>query len=342
MTEEVKVQLQPLLLSKAPYKTWLGERPPEEMPRLDTEGVVDELVQMFPTIEREVVETVAEVSGNSLERALEALLAISDDDPASVAATIDGLTAEERQIKEDELLALQLYRQFAAEEGTRGEGSSADRMYAAIQTEGTTAHAQFQQQPEGVRDAFLKQLVKMRARQGVAQIKGARSHEKGLGAAGPTMTWIPPRAALQATRRSSRASWMVGEALRRASGGCKGDAPRRCLRTCAPRRRAACDARGGQRAGLGAGHRKPKHAHGLVDKPAAHIVRAAQSNMVSMGHSRADVPAEQGRVLGASGRLATTFTASRHPVRPGRARARRLSGPCPARSTDTVRPPPRP
>mmetsp|Transcript_5355 Transcript_5355/g.18130 ORF Transcript_5355/g.18130 Transcript_5355/m.18130 type:complete len:185 (+) Transcript_5355:141-695(+) len=180
MTEEVKVQLQPLLLSKAPYKTWLGERPPEEMPRLDTEGVVDELVQMFPTIEREVVETVAEVSGNSLERALEALLAISDDDPASVAATIDGLTAEERQIKEDELLALQLYRQFAAEEGTRGEGSSADRMYAAIQTEGTTAHAQFQQQPEGVRDAFLKQLVKMRARQGVAQIKGDSSLKSSL------------------------------------------------------------------------------------------------------------------------------------------------------------------
>jgi hypothetical protein len=178
---EEQIVLQPLLLSEAPYKTWLGEVPPEEVPRLDTEGVVDELANMFPQIERAVIEAVVESSSNSLERALEALLAISDSDPANVAAiSTDGLTAEERQIKEDELLALQLFQQFAAEERSRGGGSSsrdasvgADRMFEAIQQEGSAAHAQFQQQPEGVRDAFLKQLTKMRQRQAAAAIKGA-------------------------------------------------------------------------------------------------------------------------------------------------------------------------
>lgn len=172
-----EVSLQPLLLSDAPYKTWLGEVPPEQAPRLDTAGVVDELEAMFPQIERAVIEAVAESSSNSLERALEALLAISEGDGASVASlSADGLTAEERQIKEDELLALQLYQQFSAEERSRsgrsGGAVGAERMFEAIQQEGSAAHAQFQQQPEGVRDALLKQLTRMRQRQATSGIKG--------------------------------------------------------------------------------------------------------------------------------------------------------------------------
>jgi len=170
------VSLKPLLLSEAPYKTWLGEMPPEQVPRLDSVGVVDELANMFPQVERAVIEAVAESSANSLERALEALLAITDGDSASVASlSADGLSAEERQIKEDELLALQLFQQFAAEERARPGGGAmgADRMFEAIQQEGSAAHAQFHQQPEGVRDALLKQLARMRQRQVTSGIKGA-------------------------------------------------------------------------------------------------------------------------------------------------------------------------
>ncbi|KAJ1620917.1 hypothetical protein T492DRAFT_914742 [Pavlovales sp. CCMP2436] len=174
---EEQVSLQPLLLSRAPFKTWLGERPPEDVPRLDTAGVADDLVNMFPQIERAVVEAVAESSGNSLERALEALLAISSSEPTA-GVSMDGLTAEERQIKDDEMLALQLFQQFAAEERSRAGSSGgagaigADRMFEAISQEGSAAHAQFQQQPEGVREALLKQLTRMRQRQGTAGIKG--------------------------------------------------------------------------------------------------------------------------------------------------------------------------
>lgn len=176
------MSLQPLLLSDAPYKTWLGELPPEQVPRLDTAGVVDELANMFPMIDRDVIEAVAESSDNSLERALEQLLAISDDQPASAAALsgVDGLLDEDRQIKEDELLALQLYQQFAAEDRARSSGavggvtrSNAERMFEAIQQEGSEAHAQFQQQPEGVREALLKQLTRMRAKHASSGIKGA-------------------------------------------------------------------------------------------------------------------------------------------------------------------------
>lgn len=169
-----EVILQPLLLSEAPFKTWLGELPPEQVPRLDTAGVVDELANMFPQMERAVIEAVAESSSNSLERALEALLAISEGDSASVISlSADGLSAEERQIKEDELLALQLYQQFSSEEraGRSGAPQDADRMFAAIQQEGSATHARFQQQPEGVREALLKQLTRMRQRQ-TAGIKG--------------------------------------------------------------------------------------------------------------------------------------------------------------------------
>jgi len=179
--DEPPVSLQPLLLSEAPYKTWLGEVPPEEMPRLDGDGVVDELVVMFPMIDRAVVEAVAEDSHNSLERALESLLAISDDSPVTVSG--DGLSAEERQIKEDELLALQLFQQFSAEERQRGgaQGSmGADRMMEAIQQEGSSAHAQFQQQPEGVREALLKQLNRMRAKQISSGVKGEASLHSSL------------------------------------------------------------------------------------------------------------------------------------------------------------------
>jgi hypothetical protein len=145
-----EVSLQPLLLSKAPFKTWLGELPPEDVPRLDTAGVVDDLVNMFPQVERAVVEAVAESSGNSLESALEALLAISSSEPAA-GVSMDGQTAEERQIKDDEMLALQLFQQFAAEERSRAGSSGgagaigADRMFDAISQEGSAAHAQFQQ-----------------------------------------------------------------------------------------------------------------------------------------------------------------------------------------------------
>mmetsp|Transcript_13651 Transcript_13651/g.33139 ORF Transcript_13651/g.33139 Transcript_13651/m.33139 type:complete len:142 (-) Transcript_13651:383-808(-) len=137
---------------------------------------------MFPMIERAVVEAVAESSGNSLERALEALLAISDDDPASTAALsgTDGLSAEERQIKEDELLALQLYQQFASEARQHGGGGDAERMFRAIQEEGSAAHQQFQTAPEGVKEALLKQLDKMKKRQATAAVKGDKSLHSSL------------------------------------------------------------------------------------------------------------------------------------------------------------------
>lgn len=113
-------------------------------------GALAQLLAMFPTVDRAVVEMVLSDVDGDAERATEALLNITDDsvDPAAV-------VAEASQDNSDEMLALQMLQQMMNEEDTAK--ADADKVFRQIQ-QNTERKEAFKNTPKGagMRAALLR------------------------------------------------------------------------------------------------------------------------------------------------------------------------------------------
>lgn len=106
-------------------------------------GALAQLLAMFPTVDRAVVEMVLSDVDGDADRATEALLNITDDsvDPAAV-------VAEASQDNSDEMLALQMLQQMMNEEDTAK--ADADKVFRQIQ-QNTERKEAFKNTPKGAR-----------------------------------------------------------------------------------------------------------------------------------------------------------------------------------------------
>ncbi|KAG8463020.1 hypothetical protein KFE25_001793 [Diacronema lutheri] len=129
--------------------------PPPPADLADTDPV-GHLAAMFPMLERSVVEMVfTDMAGSDVERAIEALLQITDDS----VDTAEAASAE--QAGSDELLALQMLQQMMNEEDMAK--ADADKVFRRIH-EDVEKKAAFKNTPKGVREAFVRNLEKMKMR----------------------------------------------------------------------------------------------------------------------------------------------------------------------------------
>lgn len=118
-------------------------RPPQQLGGGggDPSDPISQLMAMFPTVDRGVVEMVFnDMAGGSIERATESLLQITDDsvDDLAVAAT--------EQAGSDELLALQMLQQMMNEEDMAK--ADADKVFSKIQHDAEKKEA-FKNTPKG-------------------------------------------------------------------------------------------------------------------------------------------------------------------------------------------------
>ena len=139
---------------------------------------ISQLRAMFPAFDRAVIETVYnDVTGCNLEGAIETLLQMTDD---SVDA---GAGVDSEQSMADERLALEMLQQMMNEEDMAR--MDADRTISRIQADVERKDA-FKNSTKGVKDAFARQLEKMKqralGRKPAAGADGPRDYQQQYGA----------------------------------------------------------------------------------------------------------------------------------------------------------------
>jgi hypothetical protein len=138
---------------------------------------VSQLRAMFPAFDSAVIETIYnDVTGCDLEKTIETLLQMADD---SVDA---GAGVDSEQSKADERLALEMLQQMMNEEDMAR--TDADRTISRIQADAERKDA-FKNSTKGVKDAFARQLEKMKQRalgRKAAGADGQRDYQQQYGA----------------------------------------------------------------------------------------------------------------------------------------------------------------
>lgn len=141
---------------------------------------ISQLRAMFPAFDRAVIETVYnDVTGGNLEGAIETLLQMTDDSVVDAGAGMDS----EQSMADDERLALEMLQQMMNEEDLAR--MDADRTISRIQADVERKDA-FKNSTKGVKDAFARQLEKMKqralGRKPAAGADGPRDYQQQYGA----------------------------------------------------------------------------------------------------------------------------------------------------------------